>query len=212
MRRVALVLLLAACGGEEEGSDPSTDVGDDTAPTSDAEPTSDTSHDPNGTPTPDAGADAASDAPPSGDASEDPGPPCEDPAPSCVECGLDFTGEDIDRPSVRVGIIANEAGVMRVRDVWMEGTPPLLQLSNSWIDYIDRVAPDWVPNETLTGFDTVGSLISIHAGERFEVEVLFNEIFDGPTGCSDGDCGTVVVEYELCNGSAGTETIEIRRR
>lgn len=212
MRRVALVFLLASCGGEEEEPDPSTDVGADTAPTSDVTPDPDETATPDGSPTPDVASDAVSDLSPSGDTSEGVGPPCEDPVPSCVDCGLDFTGEDIDRPSARVGIIANEAGVMRVRDVWMERTPPLLQLSNSWIDYIGRVAPDWVPNETLTGFDSVGSLIPILAGERFEVEVLFNEIFDGPTGCSAGDCGTVVVEYELCDGLAGTETIEIRRR
>ena len=94
----------------------------------------------------------------------------------------------------------------------MEDTPPAVQLSNSWYDYIDRVAPDWVPNETLTGFDSVGSLIPIEAGQEFEVQVAFNEIMDGPTGCSAGACGTATVAYELCDGTVGTETITIARR
>ncbi|MFT6396301.1 MAG: hypothetical protein ACJAYU_001044 [Bradymonadia bacterium] len=147
------------------------------------------------------------------DSTEDAGPACVDPSPRCQECSLDFTGADIDRPSTRVAQIANDAGVLRIRNVYLVNTPPLLQLSNSWISYIvDRAAPDWVPNESLTGFDSVGSLIPINAGEIFELEVAFNEVMDGPTGCSAGSCGTAVVEYELCDGSVGSETITIARR
>ena len=213
MRRVLLLMfLVAACGGDEEraadtgaadvASDPATDQGGADAPGPDADvPRPDTSEDPVADPSPD-GPEADADA----------GDPCVNPAPNCVECAVDFTGDDIDRPTTRVAQIANELGVLRIQNVRMADTPPLVQLSNSWYDYIDRVAPDWVPNETLTGFDSVGSVIPIEAGQRFEVQVAFNEIMDGPTGCSAGACGTAIVDYELCDGTIASETITIARR
>jgi hypothetical protein len=206
------MFLLAACGGDEEGaadtgtadvvSDPTTDLGGTDVSTPDADVVPIDAAD-------DSVTDAAADM---STPDADSGIPCVDPALECVECALDFTGADIDRPSVRVAAIANGAGVLQVQNVRMEDTPPLVQLSNSWYDYIDRVAPDWVPNETLTGFDSVGSVIPIEAGQRFEVQVAFNEIMDGPTGCSAGACGTAIVDYELCDGTIASETITIARR
>jgi hypothetical protein len=206
------MFLVAACGGDEEPvadtgatdavSDPATDLGgtDGSTPDADVAPVDAVE---------DSVADARSDAlEPDADA----GVPCVDPAPDCVECALDFTGADIDRPSTRVAVIANGAGVLRVQNVRMQDTPPAVQLSNSWYDYIDRVASDWVPNETLTGFDSVGSLIPIESGQRFEVQVAFNEIMDGPTGCSAGACGTAILDYELCDGTIVSETITVTRR
>ncbi len=213
MRRVwPLILLLVACGDEETDSPGTADASVDTTSESDVSDVavSDASDGDTAVFAPDAVADVSVD--PSVDIAEDVGPACVDPSPNCQQCSLDFTGVDVDRPSTRVAQIANDAGVMRISNVYLVETPPLVQLSNSWIDYIDRVAPDWVPNETLSGFDSVGSVIGINAGELFEVQVAFNEVMDGPTGCGNGSCGTAVVEYELCDGSTGSETITISRR
>lgn len=209
-RALPLLVLLVACGDEEgEATDVSTAAAD--AAVSDVGGTDSGMVDVNEDVEADVSAsDAVDDV--TEDAPEDAGPACVDPSPNCQECGLDFTGADFDRPSTRVAQIANDVGVMRISDVYLVDTPPLVQLSNSWIDYIERVAPDWVPNEPRSGFDSVGSLIPINAGEIFEVQIAFNEVMAGPTGCSDGVCGTAVVEYERCDGSTGSETIRISRR
>ena len=239
---VALLLTFGGCGGADDGSDSTDVANDSPAVDAAGDPDTDTAGDDASTDASedlirDGEADEGRDTRPADASLSDARPLDADPAdgsrdarsdtiadanldsegctdgtPRCDGCTFDFTAADPERPTVRIVRIANDSGTLRVSNARVVASSPRARFSQSWLNYIARVARGWTAAEDRTAFTSVSGFIPIEAGEAFEVEVEFGALNGEPTGCpSPGACGRVEVEYTRCDGSIGEVEIGIRR-
>ena len=191
-----LALTLAACGGD--GAEPApADAGADAnagdASARDAEPA-------------DAGSMSAD-----ADAEE-----CVEPAPACVgPCALRFFNVDPLRPNVLSISVENTVEApMEIVDVRLLPSSDKLRLSESWFGYMERAgAGTWEPSEDGLGFDAPGQPVPVLPGERFTVDVTFDEHPDG-TGCPEsgnGACGSLEISVASCEGLPAVVSVVIQR-
>ena len=159
-----LALTLAACGGD--GAEPApADAGADAnagdASARDAEPA-------------DAGSMSAD-----ADAEE-----CVEPAPACVgPCALRFFNVDPLRPNVLSISVENTVEApMEIVDVRLLPFGQAAPLGELVRVHGARGAGTWEPSEDGLGFDAPGQPVPVLPGERFTVDVTFDEHPDG-TGC-----------------------------
>lgn len=136
---------------------------------------------------------------------------CDDP------CVFSFTSLDEDREGLRVVTVrAERGGPLSITGLALEETSPLARFSSGWLRYADRITDGaWESPDDGASLDTGDFALQLPEG-ALELELRFEAPDGDPSaGCPSGRrdrCGELVVEWQGCDGVAGTPVrIPIRR-